>query len=118
MVETLQSIGLALVLALVCAIGAWLLKNKKQQILATVTSLVQEAENTIQGSGMGDEKKAKVVAQLEAMGIKVNAWLSTQIDNIVAYLNTKSAWFTSNAAAEAKAAVDSTAETITNLKTT
>ena len=42
---------------------------------------------------MGDEKKRLVIAQLEAMNINVTAWLSAAIDDIVAALNEKKAWF-------------------------
>ena len=46
---------------------------------------------------MGAEKKAKVIAQLQAMGIKVDAWLDTEIDTIVAYLNAKAGWLVGEA---------------------
>lgn len=36
-----------------------------------------KAESTIQGSGMGADKKALVIAQLQAAGIKVTSWLDT-----------------------------------------
>ena len=111
MLENLQSILTALALAGVCAIGAWLLKTRKQQILAVVTNLVQEAETAIQGTGLGAEKKTKVIAQLEAMGVTVNTWLSEQIDNIVSYLNFKSAWFTSSATSEAGTVIQNAAGT-------
>jgi hypothetical protein len=97
MSETIKDILLALILALVCGIGAGLLKGYKKSILATVASLVQKAENAVQGSGMGAEKKKLVIAQLEAAGVKVNAWLDKAIDDIVAQLNEKNAWFTENA---------------------
>jgi hypothetical protein len=41
---------------------------------------------------MGLEKKALVIAQLEAAGMSVNSWLSSQIDVIVNTLNSKGAW--------------------------
>jgi hypothetical protein len=82
----------------VCAILAVVLKMYKDNIMATVTRLVQEAESVIQGSGLGNEKKEKVVAQLQAMGVSVNAWLYRQIDEIVAYLNEKGGWLVSSAA--------------------
>ncbi len=113
MLETLKDIAIALILAGVCAIFAWLLKTRKQQLLATVTSLVREAEQAIQGSGLGAEKKEKVIAQLEAMGITVNGWLSTQIDNIVKYLNDKSGWFADSAGDTAREALKEAAETAT-----
>ena len=41
---------------------------------------------------MGAERKKLVIAQLEAAGVKVTAWLSNQIDVIVKTLNTRGAW--------------------------
>ena len=106
MTEVIKEILTALIFAGVCAIGAYVLKLRKQQILATVTDLIQKAESAITGSGMGAEKKAKVIAQLEAMGIKANTWLSAQIDLIVKYLNEKSGWFADEATDAAEAAID------------
>jgi len=106
MLEVLKDIALALILAGVCAIGAYILKTRKQQILTITADLVQKVESAVQGSGLGAEKKAKVVAQLEAMGITVNSWLSGQIDSIVKYLNAKSAWFGDSAADKAKDAIE------------
>lgn len=106
MTEVIKEILTALIFAGVCAIGAYVLKIRKQQILATVTDLIQKAESAITGSGMGTEKKAKVIAQLEAMGIKVNSWLSTEIDAIVKYLNEKSGWFADEATDAAEEAIN------------
>lgn len=110
MAEVIKEILTALIFAGVCAIGAYVLKIRKQQILATITDLIQKAENTITGSGMGAEKKAKVIAQLEAMGIKANTWLSAQIDLIVKYLNEKSGWFADEATDAAEEAINTVAE--------
>ena len=104
--DVIKEILTALIFAGVCAIGAYILKLRKQELLATVTDLIQKAENAITGSGMGAEKKAKVIAQLEAMGIKVNSWLSSEIDTIVKYLNEKSGWFADEATDTAEAAID------------
>lgn len=93
MFDIIKNIIMLLILAGVCAILAGLLKSNKRQILATVTDLIQRAEQAVTGSGMGAEKKKMVIAQLEAMGIKVTAWLSTQIDNIVTQLNGRGAWY-------------------------
>ncbi len=41
---------------------------------------------------MGADKKALVIAQLQAAGIKVTSWLDHQIDVIVATLNKTGAW--------------------------
>lgn len=106
MTEVIKDILTALIFAGVCAIGAYILKMRKQEILSIVTDLIQKAESAVTGSGMGEEKKAKVIAQLEAMGIKVNSWLSNEIDIIVKYLNEKSGWFADEATDTAEAAVD------------
>lgn len=92
MLEYVQDLCLALILAGVCAIAAYLLRTKKQQILAILADLIQKAEQAVQGSKMGTEKKALVIAQLEAMGITVRDWMSRAIDEIVALLNARKAW--------------------------
>jgi len=111
MTEIIKDILIALILAGVCGIGAYILKVRKQDILALVTDLVQKAETAVTGSGMGAEKKAKVIAQLEAMGIKVNSRLSSEIDKIVAYLNEKSGWFADEATDAVSDIVAGTSET-------
>ncbi|NCB51325.1 MAG: hypothetical protein EOM54_05525 [Clostridia bacterium] len=93
MIEILKDAAIALILAGVCAIGAWLLKTRKQQILAITADLIQKAEQAVSGSGLGQEKKALVISQLEAMGIRVTDLLAKEIDNIVAWLNEKGAWY-------------------------
>lgn len=103
--EIIRSILLSLLFALVCIIGAGALKTYKQQILKTIADLVQSAENAVAGSGMGTEKKAKVIAQLEAMGITVTKKISKLIDDTVTYLNDKGAWLTSDATDKLKDAV-------------
>ncbi len=102
MIDVLKDILLALILAMVCAIGAYLLRARKQQILTVVTDLIQKAEDAIRGSDMGEEKKKVVIAQLQAMGIKVTSWLDKQIDIIVDYLNKKGAWLAGSALDTAK----------------
>ena len=78
-----------LVLAGMCAILATVLAARKQAILALVQDLVQRAEKAVDGSDMGAEKKKLVIAQLEAAGVRMTAWLSRAIDSIVAELNKK-----------------------------
>ena len=90
--EYLQSIFSMLILAILCGTAAWLIKNNKQRLMVQVESMIQKAENAVQGSGMGAEKKKIVIAQLEAAGVTVTSWLSDQIDTIVAALNSKGAW--------------------------
>jgi len=90
--DTLKTIAVYLILALVCYILAYLLKSRKADLLKTITGLVQEAEKVVQGSGMGAEKKALVMIQLEAAGIKITAAVDSTIDSIVNLLNKNSGW--------------------------
>ena len=76
------------VAALGCFILAILIKGNRQAVLQLATDLINKAESTIQGSGMGADKKALVIAA----GIKVTSWLDHQIDVIVATLNKTGAW--------------------------
>lgn len=92
--EQLQNIVLTVILAVLCSAIAWMIKANKQRILAYTEELIQRAENAVQGSGLGTQKKAMVVARLETAGVTVTSWLSGQIDSIVAALNSKGAWLT------------------------
>jgi len=100
MKEQILEIIAWLVLAGVCAILATILSARKQAILALVADLVQRAEKAVDGSGMGDEKKKLVIAQLEAAGVRMTAWLSKAIDDIVVELNKKDAWYAHLAAGD------------------
>ena len=80
------------ILALGCVILSMLLRDHKAAVLQYTAQLIQSAEQAIQGSNMGAAKKALVIAQLRAVGIEVNSWLSTNIDQIVAQLNAHGAW--------------------------
>lgn len=80
------------VAALACFILAVLVRGSRQAVLQFATDLINKAEVAIQGSGMGADKKALVIAQLQAAGVKVTAWLDHQIDVIVASLNSTGAW--------------------------
>jgi hypothetical protein len=102
MLESIQQIATYLILAGVCAIGAWLLKSKKEQLLQVITNLCQRAEEAVQGSGLGPDKKALVIIQLEAAGIKVTEAVSKLIDEVVKQLNEKSGWFVNAASTGAK----------------
>ena len=82
------------VFAMVCFTLAFVLKLYKSRILQYTTDLIDRAEAAVKGSGMGEEKKEMVLAQLEAAGINVTAWLDHQIDVIVATLNESGAWLT------------------------
>lgn len=97
MIEMMKDILYALIFAGVLAILGMALRSNKRNILSIVTGLIQEAENAIQGSGLGPEKKSKVIAHLEAMGIEVTTCLDAQIDAIVSYLNAKSGWILNSA---------------------
>lgn len=80
------------VAALLCVVLAYLVKLNRSEVLRYVQQLVQSAEQAVQGSGMGATKKALVIAQLEAAGVRVTAWLDSQIDIIVDALNANGAW--------------------------
>jgi hypothetical protein len=97
MAESLRNFAVPLMLALACGIGAYILKTYKNSVLAIILNLVKEAESAINGSKMGEEKKAKVIAQLESAGIKVTNWVSKEIDNVVAHLNENAGWFIKSA---------------------
>ena len=85
---------LLLTMAIGISIFVRLLTDHRQQINATITGLIQQAENAVQGSKMGQARKAAVMAQLEAMGIKADVWVDETIDAIVAELNDKKGWLT------------------------
>jgi len=76
----------------VCTIFAILLKERKARVLTLVHDYIEKAENLVQGSGLGAEKKALVVAWLKASGETLTPWLDKKIDAIVKYLNDRSAW--------------------------
>lgn len=100
MKEQILEIIAWLVLAGICAILATVLTARKQAILALVQDLVQRAEKAVDGSGMGDDKKKLVIAQLEAAGVRMTAWLSKAIDDTVAQLNDRDAWYAHLAAGD------------------
>ena len=87
-IEILEMLLLAGVLAIIGIV----LRDRKKAILALVHTYDQKAENIVQGSGMGPEKKALVIAWLRASGETVNAWLDKEIDIIVKELNDAQAW--------------------------
>ena len=100
MKEQIYEIVAALVLAGIMAVLATILSARKQAILAMISDLVQRAEKTVEGTGMGAEKKKLVVAQLEAAGVRVTAYVSRAIDDIVAELNNRKAWYAHLAAGD------------------
>ena len=83
--------------AMVCVVLAYLVRLNRSEVLRYVQQLVQGAEQAVQGSGMGAAKKALVIAQLEAAGVRVTAWLDTAIDQIVDTLNAHGAWLAGQA---------------------
>lgn len=95
--ENIMQITELAFLALGCFIVTLLIKTNRNNILQYAATLINAAEQAIQGSGMGAEKKAMVMAQLDAAGIKVTAWLDKQIDIIVDTLNANGAWLATQA---------------------
>lgn len=90
--EMFQNVLISVVLGVVLAILAYLLREHKQRIIKMTESFIQEAEGAVEGSNMGEEKKKLVIARLEACGIKVTGRLSNTIDCLVEELNTNGAW--------------------------
>ena len=90
--EHFQEILLTLILAALCGLAAYIAQMSKQRVLQLTAELINRAEEVVQGSGMGAEKKRLVLAQLEAAGIRVTEWLSVQIDYMVAALNAHGCW--------------------------
>ena len=66
--------------ALLCLVLAQLIKSNRQRILQAVERLVQEAEEAIQGSGMGAEKKAYVINWLAEHGVTLD---ETRLDAMI-----------------------------------
>ena len=97
MLETVKDLAELLILAGMVAILSMLLRMKKQAMLGKITELVQKAEEAINESGMGAEKKAMVIAQLQTAGIKVTDYVSQLIDETVKALNEKGAWLLKSA---------------------
>jgi hypothetical protein len=106
MFESIKEIVITLLIAGALALIAYLLRAKKQKLLTLITKLVQEAENKIKGSKMGEEKKARVITQLQETGVKVTDGVSKAIDAVVAYLNEKSLWLKTEAVDAAKETAD------------
>ena len=94
--EIIEFIALGL-LALGCIGLGLIVKINRSAILRYAATLINSAEQTIQGSGMGSEKKKLVIAQLQAAGIRVTDWLDWMIDEIVYKLNATGAWLATQA---------------------
>jgi hypothetical protein len=73
MKDALKDFAIYLAISLACLAAAGFLSARKAKILATIRELVQKAEITVQGSKMGAEKKAMVIAELEDKGIDLDA---------------------------------------------
>lgn len=106
MKETIMNLLTYLALAGAAAAMAWALKNRKQQIKSSLVSLIQQAETAIQGVGLGSEKKAWVMEQLELIEGKIPEWVDSAIDQLVTVLNEKDAWLTNKASETASGALD------------
>jgi hypothetical protein len=113
MLEILKDIATSLALAGVLAVGVWLLKTRKQQLIITLNNLIQMAEEGIKGSGLGETKKAWVIAQLEIIGVKVTDTVSALIDELVDIMNKKQTSLTDAVASTATGAIDEVTKTVT-----
>lgn len=108
MLELLGDIGIFIALAIACFMVAKFLQNKKTEILFAISTLVQKIESEVKGSNMGEEKKRRVMNELRIQGIKINAFVSKAIDDIVAYLNKTGGWLKSQAVSNLDSIPDKT----------
>lgn len=106
MLEVIKSIAVELAFAGMLGIAAWLLKNRKNQLIAYINSLILMAEEGIKGSGLGVQKKEWVLTQLEIIGTKVTPTVDALIDELVAIMNDKQSSLTSAAEQAATDALD------------
>ena len=98
--DTIKDIIIFLAIAAACGLLAAWLKGRKKAILIKVGLLIQWAELKVKGSGMGEDKKALVIAKLQEDGIKVTKWLDKAIDETVSFLNRTSGWLKESADVE------------------
>jgi hypothetical protein len=110
LLDKFLDIAILLVIAAACIWIANFLVSRKIGIITTINELVQKAENAIQGSKMGAERKAWVLAQLEDKGIIVTAWVSRAIDISVAWLNKTAGWLRGQASSDVSAMTDGAAQ--------
>jgi len=104
--EVLLNLVTYLALAGAAAAVAWAVKNRRGNIKAALISLIQQAETVIQGTGLGPEKKAWVLEQLELIEGNVPRWVDKAIDELVSMLNDKRAWLVQKAEETASGAID------------
>ena len=97
MLDIIKDLAFYVMAAGLLLIVAYLLKSNKQNMINTILQLIQQAEETIQGSGLGAEKKAAVIEQLQILYKNVPPWVSDKIDELVAILNAKQAFFSEKA---------------------
>lgn len=101
--EAIRDVIIFLAIAAVCGILAAFLKSRKKRILAKTEYLIQWAETQIEGSKMGEKKKALVIARLKEDKIHITKWLDKTIDNTVTFLNKTSGWMKETADIEGTA---------------
>jgi len=101
--EAIKDVIIFLAIAAICGLLAAFLKSRKNKILTYTEYLIQWAETQIEGSGMGEEKKALVIARLKEDGIHITKWLDKAIDSTVAFLNKTSGWLKDSADIEGTA---------------
>ncbi|MHC1694606.1 MAG: hypothetical protein AB9835_04875 [Eubacteriales bacterium] len=90
--DEVKDIVVSIISLLALAGMLYLLRTNRQQLLATLTGLIQQAETAIEGSGLGATKKEWVLSQLQVIGIKITASIDLLIDAIVEQLNKEGGW--------------------------
>ena len=88
MLEYIQNFGFQILVIFVLGIGGYILRTYGKQVVKnTINNLIQLAEAGIKGSGLGEDKKAWVIKQLEITGIKVTKSIDKLIDKLVERMN-------------------------------
>lgn len=85
----MKELFIELGMALLLSGGMVLLVYFKKVLPAIVNGFIQQAEDRVKKSKMGAEKKEWVIAQLNAAGIKVTAYVNALIEQLVKVMNDK-----------------------------
>ena len=113
--EKFQMLMSDLAIVGVISIALWLLRTKKQTLVAIVNNLIQLAEVSITGSTkLGEEKKKWVLQQLEILGYSATDSVSKLIEDLVKTMNDKQSSLLTQIENTASDSVDVVAEEITN----
>lgn len=117
-IQNLTTSLIYLIFIALVSIAGILIKNNRQTVKTKILELVQTIEGQIQGTGLGPEKKALLIKQLDAAGITVTTWVDKQIDNIVDYLNTTKGWLVTKATETVTSTTEEAINSVTSANNT